>query len=88
MSKVSEERREVREMSLETAVEELAKARRNLFDLRMQKARGEVKDMREFAKTRKRIARLMFKVHAETHFAHEADQAETEESVEVGDEEE
>jgi ribosomal protein L29 len=88
MSKMSEERREVREMSLESAVEELAKARRNLFDLRMQKARGEVKDAREFAKTRKRIARLMFKIHAETHFAHEDDLAETEEAVAVGDEEE
>lgn len=88
MSKLSEERREVRELSLEAAVEELAKARRNLFDLRMQKARGEVKDVREFAKTRKRIARLMYKIHAETHFAHEDDLAETEDTVEVGEDEE
>ena len=74
MSKVSEERREIREMTLETAVEELAKSRRNLFDLRLQQGRGEVKDVREFAKTKKRVARLMFKIHSETHLASPADE--------------
>ncbi len=83
MSKVSEERREIREMTLETAVEELAKSRRNLFDLRLQQGRGEVKDVREFAKTKKRVARLMYKVHAETHFALDEDAADDEDLSET-----
>jgi ribosomal protein L29 len=70
MSKMVHERNEIREMTLAAAIEELAKARRHLFDLRLQKARDEVKDVREFAKTRKRIARLMFKIHSETRLPH------------------
>jgi ribosomal protein L29 len=89
VSKISEERREIREMTLETAVEELAKSRRNLFDLRLQQGRGEVKDVREFAKTKKRIARLMYKIHTEVHLAPENEAVESaadEEELVVTDE--
>lgn len=66
MSKASSERTEIREMPIETALHELALARRQMFDLRMQGARGEVKNVRQFAETRKRIARLLHKIHTET----------------------
>lgn len=56
-------RNEVRDMTIEQATTRLAEERRRMFDLRMQSARGEVKDVRIFAKTRKMIARLQYKVH-------------------------
>ncbi len=65
MSVLRDERNDIREMSVEQARIELAKARREVFDLRMQHQRGEVKDMRQFARTRKRVARLMHKLHIE-----------------------
>ncbi|MBF6589032.1 MAG: 50S ribosomal protein L29 [Ktedonobacterales bacterium] len=59
MSKLSERRRDIRAMPEAQTQEELAKLRRHLFDLRLQLKRGEVKDHRQFAKTRADIARLM-----------------------------
>jgi ribosomal protein L29 len=69
MSVLRDERNDIREMSVEQARTELAKARREVFDLRMQHQRGEVKDMRAFARTRKRVARLMHKLHIEALIA-------------------
>ncbi len=63
MPKLKEQRNEIRDMTIEAAQEELARLRRNLFDLRMQVGRGEVKDVRQFAQTRKQIARIMHKLH-------------------------
>jgi len=63
MPKLKEQRNEIRDMTIEDAQEELARLRRNLFDLRMQVGRGEVKDVRQFAQTRKQIARIMHKLH-------------------------
>ena len=63
MSKTKDQRNEIRDMTTETALHELAVARRKMFDLRMQSARGEVKDVRQFADTRKRVARLLHKLH-------------------------
>ena len=60
MSKLSEERRRVAGLDLATAEQELKEKRRALFDLRIQKERGEVKDTRQFAKTKDDIARLMY----------------------------
>ncbi len=62
MSKLSEERRRVAGLDLTTAEQELREKRRTLFDLRIQKERGEVKDTRQFAKTKDDIARLMYHI--------------------------
>ncbi|MBX5451145.1 MAG: 50S ribosomal protein L29 [Thermogemmatispora sp.] len=46
-------------MSLQEAQRELKELRMKLFNLRLQKQRGEVKNTRIFAQTRKDIARLL-----------------------------
>lgn len=58
MSKLSERRREILAMSEQQSHQELADLRRKLFDLRLQKARGEVRDNRQFPKIKADIARL------------------------------
>ncbi len=68
MSKLSERRREIRGMDLTSAADELKTLRRQLFDLRIQKERGEVKDTRQFAKTKADIARLIHHI-SELHHA-------------------
>ncbi len=60
MSKLSEARRQVVGLGMAEAQEELKKLRRRLFELRLQLARGEVKNNRQFQQTKKDIARLMF----------------------------
>lgn len=67
MSKLSERRREIRGLGVAQAQQELADLRRKLFDLRLQKERGEVKDNRQFAKTKTDIARLMFHLNELEH---------------------
>ncbi len=69
MSKLSERRREIRTMDLPVAQQELAALRRNLFSLRMQLERGEVKNNRQFQQTKKDIARLMFHINELQHAA-------------------
>ncbi len=59
MSKLSERRREIRGMSAAQAHQELSDLRRKLFELRLQKVRGEVKDNRQFPQVKADIARLM-----------------------------
>jgi large subunit ribosomal protein L29 len=59
VSKLSERRREIQAMSEAQSQQELADLRRKLFDLRLQKARGEVRDNRQFPKIRADVARLM-----------------------------
>ena len=59
MSKLNERRREIRQMTEQQAQEELARLRRELFDLRLQLKRGEVKNNRQFAQDRADIARLL-----------------------------
>ena len=59
MSKLSERRREIRGMSAAQAHQELADLRRKLFELRLQKVRGEVKNNRQFPQVKADIARLM-----------------------------
>jgi ribosomal protein L29 len=59
VSKLSERRREIQGMSAVQAHQELADLRRKLFELRLQKVRGEVKDNRQFPKVKADIARLM-----------------------------
>ncbi len=59
MSKLSERRREIQAMDMATAQDELKTLRRRLFELRLQKERGEVKNNRLFPQTKADIARLM-----------------------------
>ena len=69
MSKLNEARREIQALDIATAHQRLAEERRRLFDLRLQKERGEVKDNRQFAKTRKQVARLMHHISELDHAA-------------------
>jgi large subunit ribosomal protein L29 len=60
MSKLKERRQEIVAMDQAHAQRELADLQRKLFELRLQKQRGEVKNNRQFAQTRTDIARLKF----------------------------
>jgi large subunit ribosomal protein L29 len=46
-------------MDLATAQQALAERRRTLFELRLQKERGEVKNNRQFPQLKKEVARLL-----------------------------
>ena len=59
MSKLNERRKQIAEYSPGESVRELKELRLKLFNLRLQRQRGEVKNNRLFAQTRKDIARLM-----------------------------
>ncbi len=59
MSKLNERRKQIAELSVGEAKRELKELRMKLFNLRLQKQRGEVKNNRIFAQTRKDIARLL-----------------------------
>lgn len=64
MSKLSERRKQISEMSEAEAQRELKDLRERLFRLRFQQQRGEVKDNRAFAQTRKDIARVLYHLSA------------------------
>jgi ribosomal protein L29 len=57
--KLNERRKEIGEMSRGEAEKEVQRLRLQLFNLRLQQQRGEVKNNRIFAQTRKDIARLL-----------------------------
>ena len=59
MSKVSERRKQILEYTEAQAQNEIKDLRLKLFNLRLQQPRGEVKNNRVFAQTRKDIARLL-----------------------------
>jgi large subunit ribosomal protein L29 len=59
VSKLSERRREIHGLSAAQAHQELADLRRKLFELRLQKVRGEVKNNRQFPQVKADIARIM-----------------------------
>lgn len=59
MSKLSERRRDIHAMDIATAQHELGQLRDQLFRLRLQAMRGDVKNNRLFPQTKKDIARLM-----------------------------
>ena len=58
MSKLNERRKEIAELSIGEAQRQLGELKQKLFTLRLQQQRGEVKNNRVFAQTRKDIARL------------------------------
>jgi len=59
VSKAKERRKQVAEYTAGEASRELKELRQKLFNLRLQKQRGEVKNNRVFGDTRKDIARLL-----------------------------
>jgi large subunit ribosomal protein L29 len=83
VSKLSERRHEIQAMSENQAQQELADLRRKLFDLRLQKAKGEVRDNRQFSKTRVDIARL---VHHLGELRHAEEMAASGELAQAGEE--
>jgi ribosomal protein L29 len=56
---LKERRQQIQQMSESEAQKELKELRLKLFTLRLQKQRGEVKNTRVFAQTKKDIARLL-----------------------------
>ena len=62
MSKLNDRRKEVAGYSLDEAQKELKDLRLKLFNLRLQQQRGEVKNNRTFAQTRKDIARVSHRI--------------------------
>jgi len=62
VSKLKDRRKEIAEMTAHAAHEELKALRLKLFQLRLQQQRGEVKNNRVFAETRKDIARVLHRL--------------------------
>jgi large subunit ribosomal protein L29 len=62
MSKLKDRRKEIANYSLGEALKELKDLRLKLFNLRLQQQRGEVKNTRAFAQTRKDIARVLHRI--------------------------
>ena len=62
MSKAKERRKQIQEFNVVEANRELKDLRMKLFNLRLQHQRGEVKNNRVFAQTRKDIARLLYRL--------------------------
>src|SRR5581483_8906288 len=82
VSKLSDRRKEIREYTTEQADEELQRLRRQLFDLRIQQQRGEVKNNRQFTQVRTDIARLMYQLDLLALAGEEELLAEAEEGME------
>ena len=62
MSKLNERRKQIAEYTVAEAQRELKELRLKVFNLRLQQQRGEVKNNRVFAQTRKDIARLQHRL--------------------------
>ena len=62
MSKLNERRKQIAEYTAAEAQRELKELRLKLFNLRLQQQRGEVKNNRVFAQTRKDIARVLHRL--------------------------
>ncbi|GHO86733.1 50S ribosomal protein L29 [Dictyobacter formicarum] len=62
MSKLNDRRKEISELSAGEAQNQIKELRLKLFKLRLQQQRGEVKNSRVFAQTRKDIARLLHRL--------------------------
>jgi large subunit ribosomal protein L29 len=69
VSKLKERRQQIQQMSVSEAQKELKELRLKLFNLRLQQQRGEVKNSRVFAETRKDIARVLHRLGTLEHEA-------------------
>jgi ribosomal protein L29 len=62
VSNLKERRQQIQALSYAEAQKELQELRLKLFNLRLQQQRGEVKNSRVFAQTRKDIARVLHRL--------------------------
>jgi ribosomal protein L29 len=62
VSKLKERQQQIQALSYDEAQKELKELRLRLFNLRLQQQRGEVKNSRMFAQTRKDIARVLHRL--------------------------
>jgi ribosomal protein L29 len=62
VSKARERRKQIQEFNIAEASRELKDLRMKLFNLRLQQQRGEIKNNRVFAQTRKDIARVLHRL--------------------------
>jgi len=62
VSNLRERRQQIQALSYNEAQKELKELRLKLFNLRLQQQRGEVKNSRVFAETRKDIARVLHRL--------------------------
>jgi large subunit ribosomal protein L29 len=62
VSNLKERRQQIQALSYNEAQQELKDLRLKLFNLRLQQQRGEVKNSRVFAQTRKDIARVQHRL--------------------------
>lgn len=62
MSNLKERRQQIQALSYDEAQKELKELRLKLFNILLQQQRGEVKNSRMFAQTRKDIARLLHRL--------------------------
>jgi large subunit ribosomal protein L29 len=62
VSKVKERKKQIQEFTIPEAHRELKDLRMKLFNLRLQQQRGEIKNNRVFAQTRKDIARVLHRL--------------------------
>jgi large subunit ribosomal protein L29 len=62
VSNLKERRQQIQALSYSEAQKELKELRLRLFNLRLQQQRGEVKNSRMFAQTRKDIARVLHRL--------------------------
>jgi len=62
VSNLKERRQQIASLSYSDAQKELTELRQKLFELRLQQQRGEIKNTRVFAQTRKDIARLLQRI--------------------------
>jgi len=69
VSNLKERRQQIKALSYDEAQKLLKELRLQLFNLRLQQQRGEVKNSRVFAQTRKDIARVL---HRLTELEHES----------------
>jgi ribosomal protein L29 len=67
--KLNERRQQIQEYNAAEATRELKELRIKLFNLRLQQQRGEVKNSRVFAETRKDIARVLHRLSSLEHEA-------------------
>ena len=87
MSKLKDQRRDIHTMDIVGAEGALAERRRTLFELRLQKERGEVKNNRQFPQLKKEIARLVEHISALNHVAMAESDEETPDTVTADEDE-
>jgi ribosomal protein L29 len=87
VSKLKDQRRDIHAMDLVGAERALAERRRTMFELRLQKERGEVKNNRQFPQLKKEIARLVEHISVLNHAARAESDEKTPDTVTADEDE-